>query len=105
VDDILIIGKDEASYVDLIGHLNAILTGLTQQRGTDIHFLRMFIEIRPHERAIYADKAYKTPCDLKVLEPDDSPSLPDFALSGIIMEIRYLVDCRPDLQFTLKATI
>jgi hypothetical protein len=53
MDDILIIGNDEASYVHLIGHLNAYLTGLTQQRGTDIHFLRMYIEIRLHERAIY----------------------------------------------------
>jgi hypothetical protein len=56
VDDILIIGTDEASYVHLIGHLNANLTKLTQQRGTDIHFLRMFIEISPHERAIYVSK-------------------------------------------------
>jgi hypothetical protein len=117
VDDILIIGNDEASYVDLIGRLNANLTGLTQQRGTDIHFLRILIGIRPHERAIYVSKvghmkkllekynvtkAYKTPCDSQVLEPDDSPSLPDFALSGIIMEIRHLVDCRPDLYFTLN---
>jgi hypothetical protein len=77
----------------------------------------MFIEIHPHERAIYVskighvkkllekynvNKAYKTPCDLQVLEPDDSPLLPDFAHSGIIMDIRYLVDCRPDLHFTLN---
>jgi hypothetical protein len=119
VDDILIIGNDEASYTHLIGHLHPNLTGLTQQRGTDIHFLRMLIEIRPHERAIYVSKvghvkkllenynvtkAYKTPCDLRVLEPDDSPSLPDFALSGIIMEIRYLIDYRPDLHFTLHVS-
>jgi hypothetical protein len=56
VDDILIIGNDEVSYVHLIGHLNANLTKFTQQRGTDIHFLRMFIEISPHERAIYVSK-------------------------------------------------
>jgi hypothetical protein len=82
VDDILIFGNDEALYVDLIGHLNANLSGLTQQRGADVHFLRIFIEIRPHEYAIYVKKlleklnvteAYKTPCDLQVLEPDDSP--------------------------------
>jgi hypothetical protein len=56
VDNILIIRDDEAAYITLIGHLNANLTGLTQQRGKDIHFLHMFIEIRPREHAIYASE-------------------------------------------------